>query len=172
VYSRCPQWKIKKPLKICNHFHCGCSITLHAILQITSKVSNQDRCKIACRVIMKWWTTQCCYSTMVNIKWFHCVALFEADNLKICFGKIRSLFKTSDKNLLAKKILLRQKRYMRFEGLLQHLGTLDSALQEQSHTVDFYTRSLDFYTRSLEDAIDSPIPVYTWQKAFPYYSNR
>jgi len=98
---------------------------------------------------------------MVNIKWFHRVASFKADNLKICFGKIRSLFKTSNKNLLAKNILLRQKQYSRFEGLLWHLGTLDSALQEQSHTVDFYTRSLDFYTRSLEDAIDSPIPVYT-----------
>jgi len=54
---------------------------------------------------------QCCYcySTIINIMWGHHVASSEANDLKICFAKIQSLFKASDKNLLAKKILLRQK---------------------------------------------------------------
>jgi len=74
---------------------------------------------------------------MVNIKWFHCGASFEANNLKICSEKIQSLFKTSDKNLLAKWILLRQKQYTRLEGLLWHLGTLDSRVLVQPNVVAY-----------------------------------
>jgi len=40
---------------------------------------------------------------------FQRAASFEADDLNFCFAKVRSFLRTSDKNLWAKKILLRQK---------------------------------------------------------------
>jgi len=46
---------------------------------------------------------------MANIMGFDRVASSDADDFKICFANIWSLCKTSDKNHLAKNILLRQK---------------------------------------------------------------
>jgi len=48
---------------------------------------------------------------MVNVMVLGHVASSKANDLKICFVKLWSLFKTSDKNLWAKKVLLRQKRF-------------------------------------------------------------
>jgi len=62
---------------------------------------------------------------MVIIMWVHCVESSDDDNLNFCFAKMWSLFKTTDKKSLAKKILLRQNQYARFEAFLWHLGTLD-----------------------------------------------
>ena len=83
---------------------------------------------------MKRSTTSCCNSTMANIMGFDRVASSDVDDFKICFANIRSLCKTSDKNHLAKKILLRQKRYDYFEGLLRHLGTLESVSDASTAT--------------------------------------
>jgi len=125
--SRSPRWKCEKALIMCSYFHCGSSITARALLQIASLAPNHHHCKIARGVIIKWLTARCWYSTMVNIVVLHRAASFEADHLNFCCAKLRSFFKTSDKNLLAKKILLRQKRCTKFEAFLRHLGTLKSS---------------------------------------------
>jgi len=64
---------------------------------------------------------------MVHIMWLHHVASSKADDLNFCLAKVRSYIKTSDKNLLAKKILLRQKRCSKLEAFVWHLGTLESS---------------------------------------------